>query len=276
MILAGLQKTTLIDFPGRVSCTVFISGCNFRCPFCYSPELVLPEKIIKHPQMSEKDFFSFLKKRKGLLDGVVICGGEPTINRNLPDFCEKIKKMGFLVKLDTNGSNSEMLKLLIEKKLIDYVAMDIKAPLGLKSEIRNPKHEINTKYPEAELSVRYGAGKIQNTPKETLCDPTGQAKYSGATGVNVDLDRIRESVEIIKNSGINYEFRTTVVPGIHTKEDIMQIAKDIQPAKKYYLQNFRADKNLNPTFKKIRPYSKDWMDDVKKEIKGFFEVCGIR
>ena len=128
MEIGGLQKTTLIDYPGRVACTVFLIGCNFRCPFCYSRELVLPEEIKKQPKILEKDFFDFLEERKGLLEGIILCGGEPSIHQELPGFCEKIKKMGYLVKLDTNGSNPEMLKKLIDEKLIDYVAMDIKAP----------------------------------------------------------------------------------------------------------------------------------------------------
>ncbi|MDP2864048.1 MAG: anaerobic ribonucleoside-triphosphate reductase activating protein, partial [bacterium] len=118
MKIGGLQKLTLIDFPGRLAATVFLVGCNFRCPFCYSSELVLPEKIKKQPRISEKELFDFLKERKGLLEAVTICGGEPCINKDLPQFCEKIKKLGYLVKLDTNGSNPRMLKNLIDKKLI--------------------------------------------------------------------------------------------------------------------------------------------------------------
>ena len=122
MEIGGLQKTTLIDFPGRIAAT------NFRCPFCYSGELVLPEKIREQSKILESNFFSFLKERKELLEGVVLCGGEPTVHKELPDFCQKIKSLGFLVKLDTNGSNPEMLKDLIKNKLVDYVAMDIKSP----------------------------------------------------------------------------------------------------------------------------------------------------
>lgn len=127
MIIAGLQKTTLIDYPGKIACIVFLAGCNFRCPWCYSSELVLPLKIVNQPRFSEKEVFDFLRERQGLLEGVVICGGEPTVNKDLPQFIEKIKKLGFSVKLDTNGSNPQMLKDLIDTKLIDYVAMDIKA-----------------------------------------------------------------------------------------------------------------------------------------------------
>src|SRR5450830_416509 len=114
MLIAGLQKSTLIDYPGKIACVVFLAGCNFRCPWCYSSELVLPLKIAQQPRISEKEFLDFLRSRKGLLDGVVICGGEPTINADLSKFIEKIKGLGFLVKLDTNGSNPEMLKDLVK------------------------------------------------------------------------------------------------------------------------------------------------------------------
>ena len=123
MTISGLQKMTLLDFPGKCACTVFLAGCNLRCPFCHNASLVLgsPE-----PAMDEEAFFAFLSKRKGLLDGVCVTGGEPTLRKDLPDFIRKIKKLGYLVKLDTNGSNPGMLKTLLEEKLLDYVAMDIK------------------------------------------------------------------------------------------------------------------------------------------------------
>jgi pyruvate formate lyase activating enzyme len=143
--IGGLQKATLIDYPGRLAATVFLIGCNFRCPFCYSSELVLLEKIKKQPKISLKYFFSFLKEKKGLLDGIVVCGGEPCLNKDLLAFIQKIKKLGYLVKLDTNGSNPKMLKNLIDKKLIDYVAMDIKAPLeSQKSKIKSQKYKRAT------------------------------------------------------------------------------------------------------------------------------------
>jgi pyruvate formate lyase activating enzyme len=238
--IGGFQKTTFIDYPGRLAATIFLIGCNFRCPFCYSPELVLPEKIKSQPRIPKKDFFRFLKKRKGLLEGIVICGGEPTVHKDLPEFIKKIKKSGYLVKLDTNGSCPQMLKKLTDKKLIDYVAMDIKAPLVF-------------------------------------------SKYNKATGVKTDLEKIKESIEIIKSSGIDYEFRTTVVPTIHAKKDIMQIAKEIggDPSAgsgrgKYFLQNFRPEKTINPDLEKIKPYSKEFLAEIKKEIAKFFDICEVR
>lgn len=122
-MICGLQKMTLLDFPGKIACTVFLGGCNFRCPFCHNSELFMgkPEKL-----MEDEEFFTFLKSRRGLLDGVCVSGGEPTLYKTLPDFLAKIKEMGFLVKLDTNGYRPEVLKALVQQGLVDYVAMDVK------------------------------------------------------------------------------------------------------------------------------------------------------
>lgn len=226
MLIGGLQKLTLIDYPGKIAATVFLVGCNFSCPWCYNPELVLAEDINKHAKISEKDFFDFLKQRKGLLDGVAICGGEPTINKNLPDFIKKIKKLGYAVKLDTNGSNPEMLKNLIDEKLIDYVAMDVKALL-----------------------------KIQN--------------YSEAIGKKTALSKIKRSVEIVKKSGINYEFRTTIIPKLHQLKDIVDIAKQLKGAKKYFLQQFKPEKTINPKYKKYKPFGQKQLETIQKKCNKY-------
>ena len=236
MKIGGLQKVTLVDYPGKLSCTVFFSGCNFRCPFCYSKELVLPEEIQKHPEISENDFLNFLEEKRGMLEGCVLCGGEPTIYGNeLIDFIKKIKKKGFLIKLDTNGSNPELLKRLIDEKLIDYFAMDIKAPLN-------------------------------------------KEKYALASGIkDVDIEKIKESISLIKNSNIDYEFRSTVVPTIHSREDVIQMAKDISPANKYFLQQFRGEKGtIDNNLNNIKPYPDEFMEEIKKEIKGLFGIFKIR
>ena len=231
MEIGGLQKLTLIDWPGKLACTVFLTGCNFLCPWCYSRELVLPEEIKKQLKIPQKDFFNFLKKRKGLLEGVVLCGGEPTINKELPIFAKKIKKLGFLVKLDTNGSNPKMIKELIDKELIDYVAMDVKLPKERYSEIFARKAKIKD---------------------------------------------IEKTIKILKEAKIDYEFRTTIVPTIHQKEDILKIAHWIKPAPKYYLQNFRPEKTIDPSFEKIKPYPKSYLLQAQKAISPFFETCQIR
>jgi len=244
MQIGGLQKLSLIDYPGKIACAVFLIGCNFRCGYCHNPALVLPEKIKKQPKISEKDFFDFLKKRKRLIEGVVITGGEPTIHSNLPDFIKKIKKLGYLVKLDTNGTNPEMLRKLIKEKLVDCIAMDVKAPVGAKIQ----KSKAKTQNDNLKFNI---------------------TKYNIITGVKKDLNKIKKSIEIIKNSDIDYEFRTTIIPTIHTKEDILQIAKDISPAKKYYIQNFKTEKTLDPKFKKIKPFTEKQLKSAKKEASKY-------
>ncbi len=231
MIIGGLQKLTLIDYPGKLAATVFLTGCNFSCSWCYSSELVLPEKIKKQARISEKEFFKFLKEKKGLLEGIVLCGGEPTINSDLPEFVKKIKKMGYAVKIDTNGSFPEMLRHLIDKKLIDYVALDIKAP---------------------------------------------KEKYEKVTGGGTNVKYVERSVSFLKENKIDYEFRTTVVPTFLEKEDILKIAKWIFGARKYYLQNFRPEKTLDPKFEKIKPYPEKYLLEIQRAISPFFDICQIR
>jgi len=224
MEIGGLEKSTLIDYPAKVACTVFLIGCNFRCPFCYSSELVLPEKIKSQPRISEKEFFDFLKKRKGLLEGVVICGGEPTQNKDLPVVIKKIKKLGYRVKLDTNGSSPEILAKLIGEKLIDYVAMDIKAP---------------------------------------------KERYYKATGVKVDIKKIQKSIDILKRGKVDYELRSTILPKLHTKEDIVNMAKWIRNAKVYYLQQFRPEKTIDPEYEQYKPFSQEELKSIQKECSKY-------
>ncbi len=232
MIIGGLQKTTLIDYPGKLACTVFLASCNFRCPWCYSAELVLPAKIVKQPRIQEKEFFDFLRERKGLLEGVVLCGGEPTVNKELPEFTRKIKNLGFFIKLDTNGSNPKMLKDLVDTGLIDYVAMDIKA--------------TKEKYPVVFTEA-------------------------------INIKDIEESVDFLKRGKIDFEFRTTVVPTMHKKEDFPIIAKWIGASNvKYYLQGFRAEKTIDPEFEKVEPFKDIYLKEIAKDISPYFKTCTIR
>lgn len=187
MMLSGIKKSTLLDYPGKVATIVFTAGCNLRCGYCHNSEFVLPEKIqkISHDFISENIFFRFLKTRIGFLDGVVICGGEPTIHADLPDFCRKIQEAGFLVKLDTNGSKPKVLEKLLDEKLVDYIAMDIKYPLD---------------------------------------------RYEVVSGRKIDINLYRASIEIIRTRLPEYEFRTTVIKGVHTPEDIEHITLAISGA----------------------------------------------
>ncbi len=222
--IGGLQKFTLIDYPGKLACTVFLTGCNFRCPFCYSSELVLPEKIKKQPKISEKEFFTFLKEKKGLLEGIVLCGGEPTLNKDLPDFIKKIKKFGYLIKLDTNGSSPQLLKMLIDENLIDYIAMDIKLP--------------KERYPEI-------------------------------FGKSVKIEDIEESIKILKEGKVDYEFRSTILPKIHTKKDIIKMAEWIKDAKIYYLQQFRPEKTLDPEYEKCKPFNQEELESIERGCNAY-------
>ena len=193
MKIHGLQKITLLDYPGHVACTVFTGGCNLRCPFCHNASLVT--HIDEAAVMPEEEFFSFLKKRQGILDGVCITGGEPLMNTDIEDFIKKIRALGFAVKLDTNGTFFETLSRIVKNKLVDYIAMDIK-----------------------------------NTVE----------KYPVTTGVSAKVtENIKKSVELLKNSDIPFEFRTTIVAEFHTVEDVEKITEWIGGENvNYFLQNF--------------------------------------
>lgn len=226
MCIVGLQKLTLLDYPGRVACTVFLQGCNFKCPFCYNSSLI---DSTDNNFLSTNDFFDFLDKRKKVLDGVAITGGEPLLNPSIKDFIKKIKEKGFLVKLDTNGSNPSLLKELIEENLVDYVAMDIK-----------------------------------NTFE----------KYPLTTGVNVEIENIKNSIFLLINSSIDYEFRTTVVKEFHNVEDFKLIGNQIKGAKNYYLQSYQEKDSV--ISKNLHPLSKDELQACLKVVKEFVNNASIR
>ncbi len=230
MTLGGLQKLTLIDYPGKLAATVFTVGCNFSCPFCHNPELVDGQKIKRQPRVSEKDFFKFLTSRQGKLEGVCITGGEPTIQPDLADFIRQIKALGFLVKLDTNGTNPNLVEKLLAEKLVDYIAMDIKTALE---------------------------------------------KYKEVVGRQVSLANIQRSVELTRQAP-DYEFRTTVLPALHTEKDILSIGRWLQGTKKYYLQQFRPHKTLDVAFEKEAPMEWEKLVNLKKSLEVFFDECGIR
>ena len=198
MQIHGLQKLTLLDFPGHIACTVFTGGCNFRCPFCHNGGLVLePEKA---PVIPEEEFFTFLESRKGRLEGVAVTGGEPTVNRDLPDFLRRIKSMGFAVKLDSNGQNPDMFEAILKEGLADYVAMDIK-----------------------NARERYG---------ETI----------GIPGFRTD--RVERSVRLLMESGVDYEFRTTLSEEFHDDAAVESIGKWIAGCRAYYLQSYRDSEQV--------------------------------
>lgn len=227
--IAGLEKLSLIDYPGKLSAIVFTHGCNLRCEYCHNPELVIspiapediydPEKVLR-----------FLKERSGKLDAVVITGGEPLLYDDLEPFIKSIKGLGYLVKLDTNGLLPNKLQKLISHGVLDYISMDIK-------------------YPEGD--------------------------YLTFTGKDA-LSHVKKSISIIMNSGLDYEFRTTYVKGIHTVESSKAIGEMIDGAKQYYVQNFRAGKTINPTLSEQNSFTEKELKTLKKNIKPFVLNVEIR
>lgn len=204
----GFQGITTLDFPEKVSSTIFLAGCNFRCPFCHNPELVKDFDILQ--TIDENKLFSLLDERKSFVEGISITGGEPLMSEDVVDFIGKLKERFELpVKVDTNGYTPEILKKVLTENLVDYVAMDIK---------------------------------------------TSPSKYIVGSGINLDFERIKESIEVLLNSKIDYEFRTTMVPQLVTTEDIREIGVLIAGAKKYVIQQFRNFKTLNEDFKTLKPY----------------------
>lgn len=225
MKIAGLNKTTLLDFPGRVAATIFTYGCNFVCPFCYNRDLVLEDSA--NPEfLTEKEVLDFLIKRKKVLTGVCISGGEPTIQPGLPDFIHKIKEIGYFTKLDTNGYKPDLIKHLLDEKLLDYIAMDVK-----------------------------GTG----------------AKYPVKCGLKeMEIDKIDRSIAIIKQSGIEHEFRTTIVKELHTIDDLITIGKWLE-SNNWYLQPFEDNDNV---IKRGYPsYSRTELSEIKNAL--FEQNCQV-
>lgn len=201
MLILGLNKTTLLDYPGCVAATIFTGGCNFRCPFCHNSGLVLMPSAGE--AISEEEVLAFLKKRRNVLKGVCITGGEPTLQADLPDFISRIREIGYQVKLDTNGYKPETLKSLLEEGLLDYVAMDIKnSPdkYAVSSGMDGMEHDFN-------------------------------------------LGKIRESVDLLMGGSVEYEFRTTVVRELHTLGDLVRIGEWIRGCRAYFLQKFQDQGN---------------------------------
>lgn len=228
MLINGFQKLTILDYPGKVACIVFTPGCNFRCPFCHNASLVT--HIDKDTYLDIDEVLSYLKKRQGLLDGVVITGGEPLLQDGIEEFISEIKALGYCVKLDTNGSFPEKLISVVEKGLVDYVAMDIK---------------------------------------------NSKEKYAETIGVDdFDITPIEKSVDFLLQNKVDFEFRTTIVDGLHTLDDIQDIVVWIKGAHKYFLQNFVDSGDLiKPDMK---PISALLLKEMQKKASEFIPNVEIR
>lgn len=229
MKISGLQKNSLLDYPGKIATVIFTQGCNFKCGYCHNPQL---NDISFKPKFDEVEVLRYLKKSKKITDAVVITGGEPTLQKDLIKFIKKIKKLGYLVKLDTNGSNPEMLKKILKNNLVDYLAMDIKGPLE---------------------------------------------KYKLIVGVNCNLKNISKSIKLIIKSGIEHEFRSTLLPFWHKKADLKKMTEMIKGAQKYYLQNFETRNELvSPTFKTAKSYTRKEMEGLAKVARKIIKNTEIR
>jgi len=221
--IKGLEKFASKDFPGHISSTVFLGGCNFRCPFCHNSDLVLHPASL--PSIDPNFFLSYLDSRRGWLDGLCLSGGEPFLYDDLEVLARIIKGRGYQLKIDTNGSFPDQLEQFIKEGLVDAIAMDIKAPLE--------------RYPEV---VR----------------------------ATVDMGKINQSVMIIKNSHLDYIFRTTVVPGIHQEKDLLAIGEWLQGARVFQLQQFSPQKTIDPEFMRITPFLREKILSWAELLKPFF------
>jgi pyruvate formate lyase activating enzyme len=229
MNFKGFVETSFVDWDGQISAVVFTPGCNFKCPFCFNTELVLNSEKLE--DISEEIIFKTLDKNKDFIDGISVTGGEPTMMPGLGDFCEKAKKKGYLIKLDTNGTNPTVLKDLVNRKLIDFVAMDIKGPWD---------------------------------------------SYSKFSGVTQDIEQIKESVNFLLSNVVDYEFRTTVIPGLHSKEVFEKTISQVKGAKKCCLQKFRSGMCLDPKFNEKKPQTDEEMKPFVEIAEKYVEVVKMR
>jgi pyruvate formate lyase activating enzyme len=220
--IKGFLETSLSDWPGRLCSVLFLPTCNFRCPYCHNHPLVFhPERYATIPV---EDILGRLRFLRNWIDGVCLTGGEPSLHTDLPVLVREIKRHRFLIKLDTNGSNPQRLEDLIEAGEVDFVSMDVKAPL----------------------------------------DPF---RYSRATGLPVKLKPILESIEILKRGKVDYEFRMTVVPGLHKEEDIQTLGDQLRAGPRFILQNFNPESPLDPSLKNITPYDPKVLKKIEREVQ---------
>ncbi len=211
-----------MDWPGKICSVIFLPYCNFRCPYCHNHPLVFhPEQ---YPTIPLREILDHLQSMGEWIDGVCVTGGEPTLHADLPRLIQEVKQQGFLIKLDTNGSNPQMLENLLETKSVDFVSMDVKAPL-------DPFH------------------------------------YRRATGTSLDLQLILRSIEILKASQVEYQFRMTVVPGLHREEDIKILGRQLRAGRRLILQNFNPENPLNPFLKRIQPYDPQRLREMEREVQ---------
>jgi len=227
--LVGIERLSLSDYPGKICANLIVPGCNFRCPYCNQGELIFD--FIPMPRVSEDEAIAFLHPRLGFLDGACLTGGEPIIHRELPAFLERLKSIGSLVKLDTNGSHPGRLGHVLGRRLVDYVAMDVKVPLG---------------------------------------------RYQETVGYRISREELLGSIQLIRRSGVDYEFRTTVVPGIIDGDDLEEIAKTLMGSKRYVLQGFKPGKTISPACEHIEAYTLTEMRQFADRVSPYIGDVTLR
>ncbi len=228
MKIGGVQKVSLVDYPGYVAAALFTIGCNMRCGYCHNPELVLPERYA--PTIPTSEILAFLAARMGRLEGVVISGGEPTMHDDLPRFIRQVRALGYRVKLDTNGTHPDMLGALYHDGLLDFVAMDVKAPLE---------------------------------------------KYQQVVARPIDTTAIMRSIRLIQDSGIDHEFRTTVVKSQLSAADIDTIGQLVAGAPRFALQKFRPGRTLNPQFHRELTYTDEEFESLRRDMERYVTTCVV-
>lgn len=241
MRIAGYLQTSFLEWPGQITAVIFLPGCNFRCPFCHNKDLVLPSK--RSPSIPGGEILADLKKRKKWIDGVVFTGGEPTLQSDLDAFLRAVKDLGFLAMVETNGTRPEILKVLLEKKLVDRIGLDVKACLDKES-------------------------------------------YQRAVGGRINLEAIEESIKIVFGSRIEGELRTTLVPGIHSKENLIKLASQLEAVSRqfptadqspvWFLQQFQPKNCLDPAFEKVKPYDQKSLEEILAAVKRHFPRTKLR
>ena len=227
MIFGGIKKTSLIDYPDKISTLIYTIGCNFRCGFCHNPNLVLAERFRELERIDEKYVFELLEKRKNYIEALAITGGEPLMHKEIIDFIKRVKDMGFLVKLDTNGSYPKMVEKLID--YVDYFAMDVKAPLN---------------------------------------------RYKEITRVDIDINAIKRSIELIKDKAKDYCFRTTAIPDLNYN-DFEEIGKLIKGAKMFYLQQFTNKYCLLEEYNNKKTYTQKQLEEIRDIVKKYIKKIEI-
>ena len=223
-----LQRLSLRDYPGRLCAKVVVPGCNFRCRYCDNREIIFD--YLEKEWIHERDVLNHLYRVKGYLTGLCIGGGEPTLHNGILLFASKVKSLGYKVKLDTNGTRPRRIRKMMEEKVLDYIAMDIKAPLDRYPQVVNHK---------------------------------------------VDIKAVEESIKLLRRGGIDYEFRTTVIPGIIEARDLEEIAKLLVGSKRYVIQQFRPEKNLYPEYSEIELYSRSELEGFRALVSPYFADCRI-